>query len=149
MSSAESFEPGCSGVELLSGITSALTSRHICLSNASASRWLYFPHSDKFTFSRPSLTWSMTNHDTGATCEYHGQRVLFEWQSLHERSRIAATGGVTWSLASIAWVGSLGGLLFAGPKKCAITMPQTTTTKTQRNTRSSFFILSESFPANL
>jgi hypothetical protein len=35
-----------------------------------------------------------TIHDTGATRLYHGQVVWLEWQSWHERSRIAPTWGL-------------------------------------------------------
>src|SRR5262249_16273794 len=44
--------------------------------------------------SHPALTGLETIHDTGATWLYHGQVVRLEWQSWHERSRIAPTCGL-------------------------------------------------------
>jgi hypothetical protein len=52
-------------------------------------------HAEKSSISRPSLTCLETIHETGATRLYHGQFVWLEWQSWHERSRIAPTCGFT------------------------------------------------------
>ena len=41
------------------------------------------------------------DHDTSATRLYHGQVVRLEWQSWHERSRIAPTCGL---ITSAMWV---------------------------------------------
>src|ERR1700680_2373295 len=49
---------------------------------------------------RPSFTWLITNQETGATLEYQGQRVWFEWQSLQAAVRIRSTAGGTLTLAS-------------------------------------------------
>src|SRR5882672_9025959 len=83
----------------------------------------------------------MTNHETGATFEYHGQRVLFEWQSLHERSRIAATGGVTCNRALIVCDSSVAGLVFAGRANCASTKTPAPTIKIHRKIRNSLVFI--------
>src|SRR5215213_589639 len=60
----------------------------------------------------------MTFHETGATLEYHGQTVSFEWQLRHERSRIALMSAGTASRVVIALAGSLRGLVRAGRTIC-------------------------------
>src|SRR5262245_27310963 len=69
----------------------------------------------------------MTNHDIGATFAYHGQRVLFEWQSLQERSRIAVTCGSRCICDSSAIDCSITEFVFAGRLNCAITNKHATT----------------------
>src|SRR5262245_21969229 len=52
-----------------------------------------------------------SNHDAGATWPYQGHKVSLLWQFLHERSRIALTGGGTVSVCSSVCDGVTGGLL--------------------------------------
>ena len=52
---------------------------------------LYPFHCEKFMCLRPSRTSFATSHDMGATYEYHGHFVSFEWQSKQERRRIVMT----------------------------------------------------------
>jgi len=47
----------------------------------------YAAHSEKFRSARPSFTCDASIHETGAMCEYHGQTIRNEWQSLHGRVR--------------------------------------------------------------
>jgi hypothetical protein len=63
------------------------------ISMRSFADWGCLAHSEKSSLSRPRLTSLDKNHDTGATRPYHGQFVCLEWQSWHERSRIAPTCG--------------------------------------------------------
>jgi hypothetical protein len=44
-----------------------------------------FVHSEKFNFSRPSLTWRAINHEAGGMLLYQGHRVALEWQSTQAR----------------------------------------------------------------
>src|SRR5215831_3458200 len=50
-------------------------------------------HAEKSSISRPLLTCLEMIHEMGATWLYHGQFVWLEWQSWHERTRIALTCG--------------------------------------------------------
>lgn len=70
--------------------------------------------SEKFTWRRPLSTWSITNQDIGATLLYQGQRVKFEWQSLHPRCKMLSTCGGMGATASSVCDGTTGGLVRAG-----------------------------------
>jgi hypothetical protein len=80
---------------------------------------------------RPSLTWETTLHDIGATKEYHGQLVWFEWQFQQARSRMVLTSAGTATCLVMARAGSTAGLLRAGPTNWA-TMKATRPTRIRR-----------------
>src|SRR5436305_13144132 len=121
------------------------TSRQICLSIPSTSRWVYRPHSERLSCLRRSSTWLITNHDTGATLEYQGQRVLFEWQSLQDRSKMAATCGVTCNRALIVCDSSVAGLVFAERANCANTKTAAATITTHFNTLKNLLFMLASY----
>src|SRR4051812_10755181 len=84
----------------------------------SVRRRSYPPHFEKLRWRRPWLTWSMTNQEAGATFEYQGQSVRFEWQSMHERSSTPATSGGTRACSSSDWPATVG-LTRSGRTNCA------------------------------
>src|SRR5438128_2107556 len=87
-------------------------SLHIAPRNLSCSSDGYDVHSEKLRRSRACRTSLATSHDAGATFVYHGHRLSLEWQSRHERSRIAVIpGGV---FASSEAAGDAGGLVRFG-----------------------------------
>src|ERR1043166_407113 len=94
--------------------------------------WLYVPHSEKLRLCRPSFTSLVSSQETGATCEYQGQTVSFEWQSRQERSRTASASGVSCALARSVFDASTGGFVIAGLMACA------TTNRTTRATAAHF-----------
>src|SRR5215212_135401 len=63
--------------------------------------------------------WFFRNHETGETFEYQGQAVSDEWQSLHERRRMASTSGVMRVLARIVRRSSTAGFVRSGRYACA------------------------------
>jgi len=78
-----------------SGMLPEDTASQINMRSLSARDWSV--HAEKSSIWRPSLTCLETIHETGATRLYHGQFVRLEWQSWHERFRIAPTCGFTTS----------------------------------------------------
>ena len=97
---------------------------------------------------RPSRTCPTTNHDTGATCEYHGQSVRFEWQSPQERVNIEWTPGGTSIMDSMVWLGVNGGLVRAGRQNCAPANASAMKTETKKRTLR-IFVNSNVYPKNL
>src|SRR5947207_2378691 len=77
----------------------------------------------------------MTNQEMGATFEYHGQRVSFEWQSRQARSRTASASGVTRAIAFIVRAGSVGGFVRAGRASWMASPPPISATVVLRTNR--------------
>src|SRR5215469_7884330 len=84
------------------------------ISMRSSAEWGLSAQSEKSMISRPSLTCLETIHDTGATRLYHGQVVRPEWQSWHERSRIAPTCGLITSAMGAPVVAEVLGVVAVG-----------------------------------
>src|SRR4029453_6022379 len=102
------------------------TSLHT-LSSSSAPSSDVCVQSDRLRCSRPSLTCWITLHDIGATYEYHGHLVSFEWQFRQERSRMALTFGGIDVFRVRLLPGREGGLVRRGPTNCATTSPAAAT----------------------
>src|SRR5215212_7149914 len=92
--------------------------RQISFRRPSARRRSYSPHLEKFRWRRPWFTWSATNQEAGATFEYQGQSVRFEWQSMHERFSKPSTSGVTRACSASDWPAAAGGLTRSGLTSC-------------------------------
>src|ERR1035437_6588385 len=92
--------------------------------------------SEKSSFSRPSSVSETMSHETGATREYHGHLVSYEWQSQHAARRAAATdaGGLAAVMKSVI----TGGLVRAGLVSCSSANPASSPTGIHFNR---FFIL--------
>src|SRR5215472_16681772 len=108
----ESFALRCIKVYSGSGILLSDTASQISM--RSSAEWCSFAQSEKSRISRPALTCLETIHDTGATWLYHGQVVRLEWQSWHERSRIAPTCGLITSAMWAPVVAEVFGIVAVG-----------------------------------
>src|SRR5215212_10495890 len=95
--------------------------RQMSFRRSSARRRSYAPHREKLRWRRPWLTWSITNQEAGATFEYQGQSVRFEWQSMHERRSTPATSGGTRARSSSDWPSGAVGLTRSGLTNCTPT----------------------------